>query len=82
MVEANPWRLTKGDVSEGKSPADWIGEKVMARMDSEEEVTDTLEGVTDHGFIIDVSNRRGKGPSYYSWHRTSWMYPTEQRRTG
>lgn len=69
-------------MNEGKTPADWIGEKVRARMYTDEEVTGILEGVTDHGFIIDVSSRREKGPSYYSWQNYRWMYPTEQRTTG
>lgn len=69
-------------VSEGTTtPADWIGERVSAGMQTDEEVQGTLEGVNEHGIIVHVRGRRQEGPCYYSWKDVRWMYPVDRQTT-
>jgi hypothetical protein len=56
-------------------PEDWIGETVEAFPDSENLVVrGSLEGITEHGVVINVASRIAaggvggqKGPHFYSW---------------
>jgi len=62
-------------MSEGNVPEDWIGETVEAFPDSENLVVrGSLEGITEHGVVINVASRIAaggaggqKGPHFYSW---------------
>jgi hypothetical protein len=71
-------------VSENNMPEDWTGEYVSAFPDSENLVVrGTLEGVTKHGVVINVTSRLAaggaggqKGPHYYAWRDIRWMHPT------
>jgi hypothetical protein len=67
------------DMGVGASPSEWIGERVRAFMEADEEVQGTLRGVTKHGVVIEVGGRRQRGPCYYSWQIVRWMYPVDRQ---
>ncbi len=58
-------------------PADWVGEQIRFRTEAGEEDRGTLEGTTEHGFVITSRS----GPGYYSWKSVMWMYPVERQVT-
>ncbi len=65
-------------MSEEISPADWVGERVRTRMENDEEVQGTLQGVTEHGVIINRRGQREEGTCFHSWkivRRRRWKRP-------
>jgi len=68
-------------MSEENMPEDWVGEQVRFRTEAGEEVRGTLEGTTEHGFVVNTTGRRTEGPSYYSWKSVTWMYPVDRQTT-
>ena len=62
-------------MSQGNMPGDWVGERVSTFPDSENYVVwGILEGITEHGVVINVASRIAaggaggqKGPHFYSW---------------
>jgi hypothetical protein len=69
-------------MNEGMTPAEWVGERVRARMETDEEISGTLEGITDHGIIINKDGGRQRGPSFYSWSIVQWITAYDRQTTG
>jgi hypothetical protein len=67
------------DTAAVEMPSEWVGERVRAFMEADEEVQGTLLGVTAHGIVIDVGARRQQGPCFYSWQMVRWMYPVDRQ---
>jgi hypothetical protein len=85
-----PWRCPTGKSTrepgesaeaseEATTPADWVGERVRAFMEADEEVQGMLLGVTEHGAVIGVEGRRQIGPCFYAWKVVRWMYPVDRQ---
>lgn len=67
----------------GATPADWVGERVRAYMETGEEVQGTLQSVTEHGVVIDRRSRPSSpsGPCFYSWRIVQWLDPLDRQTT-
>lgn len=70
-------------MSEGTTPADWVGERVRVRTNNGEEMSGVLEGVTEHGVVVNGSRGRGsdRGPTYFSWGVLEWIYPRDRQQS-
>ncbi len=69
--------------SGGATPADWVGERVRAYMETGEEVQGTLQSVDAHGVVIDRRARppSPSGPCFYSWRIVQWLDPLDRQVT-
>jgi hypothetical protein len=56
------------------SAADWAGERVNTRMETDEEVRGTLQSVPEPGVIIERVEQREVGPCFYSWSIVRWIF--------
>jgi hypothetical protein len=65
-----------------EGPSEWVGERVRALLEADEEVQGTLLDATEHGVVIDVRARRQQGPCFYSWKLIRWMYPVDRQTVG
>ena len=66
---------------EGKKPADWVGERVRAYMETGEEVQGALLDVTEHGIVVGRKGTHVEGPCFYSWRIIQWLEPVDRQTT-
>lgn len=57
-----------------------VGEEVRLYTEAAgEQIRGTLEGVTEHGIIVNTRGRDESGPSFYSWKTVHWIVPEERQ---